>query len=60
MRLWTPGEGEAGGTEIRGVVEHVSSGLRASFRGTEELLAFLATTRSQGREPRNRARRGKE
>jgi hypothetical protein len=42
VRVWSPGvdDGESG---LRGVVEHVSTGVSDRFRNVDELVAFLQT-----------------
>jgi hypothetical protein len=42
VRIWSPPAGlEAAPDELRGVVEHLGTGLSQPFRDDEELLAFL-------------------
>jgi hypothetical protein len=41
VRVWSPVAGEQEESGLRGVVEHVSSGVSDRFRSVEELVSFL-------------------
>jgi hypothetical protein len=45
VRIWTPAEmvDDLERLRLRGRVEHVHSGVQETFRGAEELFAFLET-----------------
>lgn len=41
VRVWTPAAGIDGPADLRGVVEHVGSGRRRTFRSERDAVVFI-------------------
>ncbi len=45
VQLWVPADQTSCGTDLRGLVRHVSTGVETAFRGDDEVLRLLHVAR---------------
>ncbi len=45
VQLWVPPDQTSCGTDLRGVVRHVATGVETAFRGDDEVLRLLHVAR---------------
>ena len=46
VQLWVPSDQTSCGTDPRGVVRHITTGVETAFRGDDEVLRLLHLARS--------------
>ena len=51
VQLWVPSDQTSWGTDPRGVMRHIATGVETAFRGDDEVLRLLHLARPHGPGP---------